>query len=172
MRPLFGFLLVMALAGCAGTGANAPSTKFVSTAKNVDIANNDIVRIVTPFEDPRVVTTSDVEIKRSQHVLYVLPSGSERIAMFVTDAEDEAHSISLTLNPKPGGVREVDVLGVRQDLKITPSVAKVLKSEPTVDKADVVATTSGRKVVPWEGRPCKLCRDSDDNGNDYGGKSW
>ena len=111
------------------------------------------------FAEPRVVTTTSAEIERSQHVLYVLPEDRAPITMFVTDAENEGSSISLTLIPKEGGVREIDVAVLEQetirDANASSAVRKALKS-----------AIKAKPIDPY-GKPCRLCR-KDDTGDDYG----
>lgn len=173
MRLYICLIMVIAFSGCAQIGGKTPRENVVSTTKTLDVADNEIIRIVTPFQDPRVITTSDAEIQQSQHVLYVLPNGQERIAMFVTDAENEAQSISLTLHPKPSGVREIDVLAIENEAQEKVSAPASATIKPAVKAAAATKKTSGRKVEPWDPRRCTLCRDPDDNGSsDYSGKSW
>ena len=173
MRLIFSLVIAMSLVGCAQLNLKTSVSEPVSIAKSIDVADNDIIRIVTPFADPRVVTTSDAEIQRSQHVLYVLPNGQERIAMFVTDAENEANSISLTLHPKANGVREIDVLGTGIEAPKATRIAATEPVNPASQNKTEVKKTSGRIVEPWDPRPCKLCRNPDDNGSsDYSNESW
>lgn len=175
IRPLLTSAFALSLIGCVPIGSLAPSNQPVSLkSETYNVADNDIIRIVTPFADPRVITTSDAEIQRNQHVLYVLPSGQERIAMFVTASDDETQSINITLNPGPNGVREIDILAEQQ--KAQPVIQAIATAAPEpVGKQTIQAKkkSPSRKVEPWDPRPCKLCRDPDDNGGgNYNDKAW
>ena len=161
MHRLLGLIFVIgSLAGCIPKDFGQSQVTLSAAPKTIDIAPDDIIRIVTPFAEPRVVTTTSAEIERSQHVLYVLPEDRAPITMFVTDAENEGSSISLTLIPKEGGVREIDVAVLEQetitDANASSAVRKALKSE-----------IKAQPIDPY-GKPCRLCR-KDDTGDDYGG---
>ena len=151
VRLLTPFLVVGLLSGCVVNEGTRPATAWSATFKTIDVAPNDVIRIVTPFDEPRVVTTTSAEIQRNQHVLYVLPDGSQPITMFVTDADNEAASINMTLVPNVGGLREVDLVDMTREV-IRPAVAPSPVQDRKVSKRNVR-------------------RDTDDHGenDDYGG---
>jgi hypothetical protein len=149
-------------------GRSQPIVGSSSESKNVYVASNDIIRIVTPFENPRVVTISDADIERSQHVLYVLLEGDEEVSMFVTDAQNEARSISLTLKPRDDGVREINVASTSS----TAIRAASSPSKPTKRGQLETPKAVGKSPDPWD-PTCLFCRAKQDNGNDvYDGDSW
>ena len=162
MYRLLGLVLVIgSLAGCIPKNLGQSGITLSSVPKTIAIAPDDIIRVVTPFAEPRVVTTTSAEIERSQHVLYVLPDDRAPITMFVTDAENEGSSISLTLIPKEGGVREVDVALLDQK-----AIRDASANGKVVGKGHSAKQPKNKKNE-W-GKPCRLCR-QDDTGNDYGG---
>src|SRR5262245_55657537 len=73
----------------------------------IQIAIGHANRIVTPFKAPRVVTTADASVETSANVIYVAPTSSALITMFLTETGDEALSISLTLQPRQIPPREL-----------------------------------------------------------------
>jgi len=162
MYRLLGLVLVIgSLAGCIPKNLGQSGVALSSTPKTIGIAPDDIIRIVTPFVEPRVVTTTSAEIERSQHVLYVLPEDRAPITMFVTDAENEGSSISLTLIPKAGGVREIDVALLDQK-----TIRDASGNGKVVEKSHAAKQPESKRNE-W-GKPCRLCR-QDDTGDDYGG---
>ncbi len=163
-RMITCLLFTSTLVGCQGFHEARETARFSPTPKVVNIAQDDIIRIVTPFPEPRVITTSDAEITRSQHVLYVLPSDQQIISMFVTDSQNEANSVNLTLRPKEGGVREIDVAVADSARTILAASSNTAASKPGTPKA-----TS--KVVEWSDKKCRLCRADGQSGSDYDGDS-
>ena len=110
MERSIGVLLMTGLlSACVTDTTKSPVTTFSAAPQVVEVAADDIIRIVTPFTEPSVITTRDAEITIRQHVIYILPSDLGEFPMFVTDANDEASAISLTLRPELGGARQVDV---------------------------------------------------------------
>ncbi len=157
VRLLTLILMAGLLPGCVVNEGTRPTTAWSATFKTIDVAPNDVIRIVTPFAEPRVVTTTSAEIQRNQHVLYLLPDGNQPITMFVTDADDEKASINMTLVPNVGGLREVDLVDMTKQI-IRPAAA------PSIVKDKKVSERNVR-------------RDTDDHGenDDYGsdkGSAW
>ena len=149
--------LMVLLSGCIGDLMQAPPQPWSATFSDVAVASDDLVRVVTPFSEPRVVTTSSAEIERSQNVLYVLADGDDPITMFITDAENESSSINVAMTPRPGESREVDL-------------AKMAGRQ--VEKAPFGRSSSVDETAALLARPCKLCRDQDDEGGNYDSSRW
>jgi hypothetical protein len=167
-RGMACLFLTTALVGCQEFHGARETTTFTATPKVVDIARDDIIRIVTPFAEPRVITTSDAEITRSQHVLYVLPSDQQSISMFVTDSENEANSLSLTLHPKTDGVREIDFAATPSAPMIRAASSK--GTTPIIRPDEVAAEPEPEE---WKGKKCRLCRPDGQSGSDYDdSRSW
>lgn len=151
---------VLLLSGCANLGLEQkPIHASIARHQAIDIAQDDIVRIVTPFAIPRVVTKSDVEIQRSHNVLYVLPDQNEPIAMFVTDGENESDALSLVLTPKESGKREVS-------FPATVATTPTKKPEPREIRR------ASKASADEYGKPCRRCRKDDTGGSYDGGSKW
>ncbi|MEZ5934827.1 MAG: type-F conjugative transfer system secretin TraK [Alphaproteobacteria bacterium] len=103
----------------------------------IQIAEGHPNRIVTPFEEPRIVTTAAASVETSENVIYVAPANAGLITMFLTETGDESVSISLTLQPKKIPPRELR-------LDLPPGVL--------VPKADDAAPGLDRTARPENGR--------------------
>jgi len=57
-------------------------------------------RIVTPFENAIVQTTSQATIKQKGNVIYVSTGSESPVTMYITPKDDESVAISLTLAPR------------------------------------------------------------------------
>ena len=167
-RMITCLFLTSTLIGCHAFHDARETTRFSPTPKVVNIAQDDIIRIVTPFAEPRVITTSDAEITRSQHVLYVLPSDQRIISMFVTDSQNEANSVNLTLRPKEGGVREIDVAVSDPARTILAARSNTAASKPRTPKVTAQSTS---QIAEWSDQKCRLCRADGQSGSDYDGDS-
>lgn len=67
----------------------------------VKVAQGHLNRIVTPFRHPQVRTTaSNANTQVSSSVVYVAPSSSAPVTLYVTEKGDESVAISLTLVPR------------------------------------------------------------------------
>ena len=66
----------------------------------VPVALGHLNRIVTPFAQPRVNTTSQASTEVRDHVIYVAPSEPVPVTLFITEADSEQQALSLTLVPK------------------------------------------------------------------------
>lgn len=173
-RSIGWFAVIISLNGCVELRPTAQIASFVAAPQVIDVADKDIIRIVTPFPEPRVVTTSDAEITRSQHVLYVLPSNEANLSMFVTDAENEANSINLTLRPRTGGTREIDVAALGSATVRAAGLKKESQPpavRPAGSKQRASAAPKAAKKDQSDGLQCRLCRNKDDEGS-YSGSSW
>jgi conjugal transfer pilus assembly protein TraK len=76
----------------------------------VPVASGHLNRIVTPFASARVRTTADnATTEVSGGIVYVAPSNSSPISMYITESDDESTAISLTLVPRALPPRELAV---------------------------------------------------------------
>ena len=73
----------------------------------VPVALGHLNRIVTPFAQPRVNTTSQASTEVRDHVIYVAPSEAVPVTLFITEADSEQQALSLTLVPKRIPAREL-----------------------------------------------------------------
>lgn len=97
--------------------SNATSIKAPDTLQRITVEPgvNEIIniavghsnRIVTPFKEPRVITTAQASVETSNNVIYVAPATDGLISMFLTETGDESVAISLTLQPKRIPPREL-----------------------------------------------------------------
>jgi conjugal transfer pilus assembly protein TraK len=68
-------------------------------------------RLVTPFDEPRVTTTSSADILTNDSVVYVTPVNGDLVTMFITEKNgDQRNAISLTMVPRKIPPREVRLL--------------------------------------------------------------
>lgn len=75
----------------------------------VPIAQNHLNRVLVPFPDPQVRTTSSADYQIHDQAIYVTSSQSGPITMYVTNGSDESTAISLTLVPRRIAPVEVSV---------------------------------------------------------------
>lgn len=64
------------------------------------VSAGNVNRIVTPFANPDVVTTSPDQFKVRQNVVYAAPAAGEPVTLYLTEQGDETTSISLVLVPR------------------------------------------------------------------------
>jgi len=75
------------------------------TTELVAVAEGHLNRIVTPFSEPAVVTTSDAKYKVSGNVVYV--STTSPATIYITPKGDEAVAVPLALIPRRIPPREI-----------------------------------------------------------------
>ena len=73
----------------------------------VPVALGHLNRIVTPFAQPRVNTTSQASTEVRDQVIYVAPSEPVPVTLFITEEDSEQQALSLTLIPKRIPAREL-----------------------------------------------------------------
>ena len=119
-----------------------------------------------------MVTTSEVDIQRSQNVLYVLSRQNEPISMFVTDGENEVEALSLVLRPKESGKREVTFASSvsAKEPQAPPShgIRPAVSDQRFTEHQASWQPAKDDKVDEY-GKPCRLCR-KDDTGDDHSGR--
>lgn len=71
------------------------------------IAIGHLNRIVTPFDQPAVNTTSNADTRIENNIVYVSTSDKMPVTMFLTQAGDESRALSLTLVPQQIPPREL-----------------------------------------------------------------
>lgn len=172
-RHLFPLCVLAVLPGCVVSGDKQAVLAEPAALQTIraDIAANEIVRIVTPFAEPRVVTRTSAEIERSQNVLYLLATADETITMFVTEAGDESNYVDLTLTPKSEGIRKVDATLPRQAITESWDDRSVASNHQTIVEAVVEPKIEDEPLDPY-GKPCRLCRKDDGNDGYGGGDGW
>lgn len=90
---------------------NRDSLLTVKPGENqiVPISMGHLNRVVTPFGDPQVTTTSAATTEVRDNVVYVGTDGEAPVTMFITHKGSEAEAISLTLVPQRIPPRELFV---------------------------------------------------------------
>lgn len=73
----------------------------------LEIAVDHLNRILTPFQNPQVRTVSDASTSVDGSAIYVATSNETPVTLFVSDASDPNHALSLTLAPRRIPPREI-----------------------------------------------------------------
>jgi conjugal transfer pilus assembly protein TraK len=71
------------------------------------VAVGQVNRIVTPFENPELNTTSDAITRIDSSVIYIAPKNEAPVGLYITEKGDESTAISITLVPKRIPPREI-----------------------------------------------------------------
>ncbi len=79
------------------------------------IALGHLNRIVTPFSQPKVTTTSTGKTEVRDHVIYLATDEAAPVSLFITEDQNESQALNLTLIPRRIPPREVF-------LKLAPGV--------------------------------------------------
>jgi len=66
----------------------------------IPIARNHLNRVLVPFSDPQVRTTSSADYQIHQQAIYIATQSQGPVTMYVTNGSDESTAISLTLVPR------------------------------------------------------------------------
>lgn len=67
----------------------------------IPISDGFTNRIQTPFENPKVITASDAQVKPNGRDIYVTASGTRPVGLFITPSDpNDRRAISLGLEPK------------------------------------------------------------------------
>ncbi|MBK1722156.1 TraK domain-containing protein [Thiocystis violacea] len=73
----------------------------------VEIAIDHLNSILTPFPNPQVRTVSDASTRVDGSAIYVATGNETPVTLFVSDASDPNHALSLTLAPRRIPPREI-----------------------------------------------------------------
>lgn len=111
---------VPALTGSNGGGSTANSTprrtemndnpRLVMTPgvnEIVPVAVSHLNRIVTPFAEPAINTTSNATVNIEDNVVYVATNEENPVTLFITQKGSQARALSLTLVPRRIPPREL-----------------------------------------------------------------
>ena len=79
----------------AGTVSIAPGE-----TKALVVSAGNVNRIVTPFTQPDIVTTSPDQFTVRQNVVYAAPAAGDPLTLYITEKGDESRAISLILLPQ------------------------------------------------------------------------
>ena len=88
-----------------GRGSKSPlAAGTVSIAagetKALLVSAGNVNRIVTPFNQPDIVTTSPDQFTVRQNVVYAAPAAGDPLTLYITEKGDETRAISLILMPQ------------------------------------------------------------------------
>lgn len=80
-----------------------PATLTVENGRNTvfSVALYHVNRIITPFRNPEIRTSSTATLTVENGIVYVTTQTEDPIALFIFDKSSPAQAISLTLNPAP-----------------------------------------------------------------------
>lgn len=86
-----------------------PMTLNVTPGVNVlvEIAIDQLNRILTPFPNPQVRTVSEASTSVDGSAVYLATASEAPITLFISDASDPGHALSLTLAPRRIPPREL-----------------------------------------------------------------
>ncbi|NEV64494.1 TraK domain-containing protein [Thiorhodococcus minor] len=73
----------------------------------LEIAVDHLNRLLTPFPNPQVRTVSDASTSVDGSAIYVATASEAPVTLFVSDASDPNHALSLTLAPRRIPPREI-----------------------------------------------------------------
>lgn len=111
----------------------------------VKVSNKHPNRLVVPFSEPEVVDLSNLDYKTSGNAIYVYPSGSEPIGIFVQDKRrPNVGAISLTLVPQ-------DIPGQTITFTLDSAAAgnvEEKKSNEYVDTIKYIMRSAAKGTVP------------------------
>lgn len=104
----------------------------------VPVAVGHLNRVVTPFSNPQVTTSSAATTEIRNNVVYVGTDQESPVTMFITQKDSEAEAISLTLVPRRIPPREVFVeldggRSVQFGLSVNEPAGRWEESQPYVD---------------------------------------
>lgn len=99
----------------------------------VQVAVSHLNRIVTPYDNPKVTTTSQATTEVRDNVVYIGTTNESPLTLFITEKGSEEQALSLTLIPKKIPPREIflnlpKTLG--NEVRVTKKAAKWEKSQP------------------------------------------
>lgn len=109
----------------------------VGVNKTFAVAKAHVNRIVTPFSDAKVITTSVAGIRAEGGIVYVSTNTDESIGLFVHEADDPENAISLTLIPD-----EIDQVSTRVSIRGMQTEARRQRVAVERDVAQTFETAS------------------------------
>ncbi len=75
--------------------------------QTLPIALGHLNRIVTPFSQPKVTTTSTGKTEVRDHVIYLATEEQAPVSLFITEDQNESQALNLTLIPRRIPPREI-----------------------------------------------------------------
>lgn len=105
----------------------------------IPVAQGHINRLIVPFENPKVVTTSSATIQTDGHVVYVATRTNVPVTMFITPEDAERPAISVSLIPKRIPPREIELrLSASEATFLPASKSRAEKWERSMPYIEVI----------------------------------
>ncbi len=116
----------------------------------VQIAQNHLNRIVTPFDNPKVTSSSPATTETRDNVIYIGSSNPAPITLFITERDSEDLALSLTLIPKKIPPREIFLRLNNQNnkTKMTKSAKKWEESQPYISSLESILKSLALNQLP------------------------
>ncbi|MFC1336963.1 MAG: conjugal transfer protein TraK [gamma proteobacterium symbiont of Clathrolucina costata] len=100
----------------------------------IQVAVNHLNRIVTPYAEPKITTSSPVTTEIRDNVIYIGTTLESPVTLFITEKGSEERALSLTLIPRKIPPREI-FLQLKQDgslVRYTKEAEKWETSQPYI----------------------------------------
>jgi len=116
----------------------------------VKIAKGFTNRLVTPFENPRLITSNDLTHKISGNIVYITTNKSNPLGVYITDKDNADNSISLTLIPKVIPARQINlkIYGLVKKAHVNVETRKWEESRPYVDTLKLMMRELAFNKIP------------------------
>lgn len=100
----------------------------------VEVAQNYYNRIVTPFENPKLISVNPLDFKKEGNVIFIQPKQQQPVGVYILpqNSNEDSRAISLALVPK----------------KIPPKTIEL--SWPKSTQAANVSTARSKRAEKWE----------------------
>jgi len=97
--------------------------------KALVVSAGNVNRIVTPFAQPDIVTTSPDQFTVRQNVVYAAPTAGDPLTLYITEQGDESRAISLILVPQVNvASREFRLVMAGSDMEVPRATGSVQKA--------------------------------------------
>ncbi|MGI9304175.1 MAG: hypothetical protein ACR2RB_15950 [Gammaproteobacteria bacterium] len=139
------------LVSISSTDLNVTLTVKPGTTELVTIARNYLNRIITPFENPKVVTASDIEFHQEGRDVFIGTSSDKPVGVYVMAADPEdVRAISLALVPKAIPPRTLRLQWHEDGMQHTPRTAarRWEESQPFVQTVTALLRDVAKGFVP------------------------
>ena len=120
------------------------------TNELVKVAVNHLNRIVTPYSEPRVTTSSQVTTEVRDNVIYIGTTETAPITLFITEKGSEDEALSVTLIPREIPPREIilSLAGGTQPLTITRKAESWEQAQPYIATIEQLFRSLARGELP------------------------
>lgn len=103
----------------------------------VEVAQNYYNRIVTPFDNPKLITVNPIDFKKQGNVIFIQPGQKQPVGVYILpqDSNNDDRAISLALIPK----------------KIPPKTINIVWSKPALKEQSLKSFSGNfKKAERWE----------------------